>query len=645
MDYFPYEKYRPMQKDFIEITNAETALGNNMVLEAPTGFGKTACVLSAVLPVAEEQNKKIVYLCRTHKQMDRVIEELKLISKNRHVSALSLRGRREMCLSPLVLNNVGDSSSSMYVCRLLRKMKRCTHYNNTRELEDKAYELEVLFSQGPVFGTEIKEACESLSFCPYEVSKAIMKNTQVVACSYMYLFHPDIRDGFLEALGVTLDDLIVVMDEAHNLPGLAIDLGSSRMSLTSLRNAIKEAREHREEDIAQFLEIARQGLVSLDAKYNLECGDEARVGAPELLSYFFGSRRTVLKEHTMPEIEEFVGYMIKQGEEIQKEKLKHGKPPQSHVHSCATFLHNWMEMRGRRDFCYVLVRYMTKAETQSARLEIVDLDPRNITTQVTDNCHSVIAMSGTLSPLSAYAETIGLRTYQAKSFPSPFQSKNVLAMGVRGVTTKGSHRSLDMYRKIASKAAEVVNSTPGNIGVFAPSYEVLKGVLSGGFAQIVSKPLFTESRELTSRDNDELIAQFKAEATGNGAVLLGVLGGRNAEGQDYPGDEMNCVVLLGIPYARPTSRINAQIEYYSDAFPGKGKYYGYFLPAHRKLNQGAGRAHRKLDDRAAIVFLDYRVLQPFVKRDISPWIKGGMRPVDDRADLLGSMISAFFSVR
>ncbi|HOP08843.1 MAG TPA: helicase C-terminal domain-containing protein, partial [Candidatus Methanofastidiosa archaeon] len=229
-----------------------------------------------------------------------------------------------------------------------------------------------------------------------------------------------------------------------------------------------------------------------------------------------------------------------------------------------------------------------------------------------------------------------------KAFPSPFQRENIKVLAVRGVTTKGNQRGLEMYRKIASKAAEVVKSTPKNVGIFAPSYEVLDGLMSAGFKYIIDRPLYIESRGASSEDNDVLIREFKDHESHGGAVLLGVLGGRNAEGQDYPGDEMNCVVVIGVPYARPTSRVKAKIDYYKKVFPNKGKYYGYFLPAHRKLNQGAGRAHRKLQDKAAIVFLDYRVLQPFVKNDLSEWIKRSIEIVDDRAGLISEKLKSFF---
>jgi len=212
----------------------------------------------------------------------------------------------------------------------------------------------------------------------------------------------------------------------------------------------------------------------------------------------------------------------------------------------------------------------------------------------------------------------------------------------KGVTTKGNFRSQEMYRKLALRTCEVVENTPKNVGVFTASYEVLNGLLSGGFKLISPKPVFCERREYTSRQNDELVKAFKASSKEGGAVLLGVMGGRNAEGEDFPGDQMNAVVLVGVPYAQPTARVEAQVQYYTKAFPAKGRYYGYYLPAHRKLSQGAGRAHRMLTDKAAIVFLDERVIKPFVRKDIAQWIRNEMRVVKNQDDVLGRVVHLFF---
>ena len=55
-----------------------------------------------------------------------------------------------------------------------------------------------------------------------------------------------------------------------------------------------------------------------------------------------------------------------------------------------------------------------------------------------------------------------------------------------------------------------------------------------------------------------------------GGVLLGVCGGRNSEGEDYPGDYMNSVIIAGFPYQLPTPLLKAKIKYYNRVFEGQG---------------------------------------------------------------------------
>jgi len=82
---------------------------------------------------------------------------------------------------------------------------------------------------------------------------------------------------------------------------------------------------------------------------------------------------------------------------------------------------------------------------------------------------------------------------------------------------------------------------------------------------------------LSASKNAALIKAFKARATPphSGAVLLGVCGGRNSEGEDYPGNYMNSVIIAGLPYHMPTPRVKAKISYYDRVFNRQGWVFAY----------------------------------------------------------------------
>ena len=203
-------------------------------------------------------------------------------------------------------------------------------------------------------------------------------------------------------------------------------------------------------------------------------------------------------------------------------------------------------------------------------------------------------------------------------------------------------RTSSMYEKIVRRITEICKATPHNVGVFVPSYAVLQSLLTAGFETLLERKLFTEKQGLSSSENDSLVKAFKANAN-DGAVLLGVLGGRNSEGEDYPGREMETVVVVGVPYAKPNPREKERIEYFEQQFPTKGRLYGYHLPAMRSASQAAGRSIRTLEDRGAIVFLDNRYASPYCYRLLPSWIVENLKRVDDVDGLLYTHLNAFYS--
>ncbi len=96
LTYFPYSKLRPHQDKLILLSNKAIKKGLNAIIEAPTGIGKTLGVLAGILNELLTQNLKLMYVCRTHTQMTRVIEELRaIIAKKRRSNQRNLSLEKE----------------------------------------------------------------------------------------------------------------------------------------------------------------------------------------------------------------------------------------------------------------------------------------------------------------------------------------------------------------------------------------------------------------------------------------------------------------------------------------------------------------------------------------------------------------------
>ncbi|MEM2866070.1 MAG: helicase C-terminal domain-containing protein [Candidatus Hadarchaeales archaeon] len=608
---FPYREIREPQLELMVAVRRAMGESTPLVAEGPTGMGKTVALLCGLLSSPELEGVKVVYCSRTHGQLDRVVEELRTLSSRLDAPGMSLRGRREMCLHPLLRRFTSGAGEAAHLCTVLRKEGRCQFFDR---LERKGEELVSEFSGDQVTAGELLARCKEEGLCPYEISRGLMPEMRVVACSYLYLLDPSIRPPFLKGLGAGLPELAVVFDEAHNLPELAVELASERLVLGSLLQGEREASELEDGEAEEFCSVMEEVLGELSR--GLREGEERVLEGGELEEEM---RRRLGGAREAGE------HLLEAGERMVLLRLREGRAPRSHLRAVGRFLLWVAETAGRKEF----LRIVSVRGDGTPVLEVQALDPRFLTLPVFERARAVVCTSGTLSPLEAYADVVGLPSSLKLRCSSPFPPGNVLALVVRGVTTREQSRGPGMYRRMVKAILEVEAATPGNVGVFTASYEVLEGLLKEGLEEGLSKPLLVEERESSSEENDRKIREFKSCAERGGAVLLGVMGGRNAEGGDYPGHQMDSVVAVGIPYAPPSKRLERTVEYWEDQFPGLGRRYGYYLPAHRRLAQAAGRAHRLLSDRAAIVFLDERVFSPFVRGSLPGWMAERLRRVEE----------------
>jgi DNA excision repair protein ERCC-2 len=630
--YFPYDTVRPQQDQFIETVFNAVRERRSVLIEGSNGLGKTISALSACLPTAVEKNLKILYVARTHRQHDRVIEELRAVFRKYSVTGISLRGRNEMCLNTFTSRGNFDAKSLMEACELLKARGRCPYYKNADEQTYEYLQLQQQIATRPYKASEIQRVCRKREVCPYELAKASLSDIKVIALSYLYVFDPVIRAAFLKNLDTPLQKIILIVDEAHNLPETAIDISSSTLSLFVLKQAELEAQRFGNKDIEAFVNFFRSEIEKMTEAIGKE-----EIISPETIIEIIQKQGSVAKPR------EFFEHLHEVGVSVRKSLLAEGKNPRSYIHGMSEFLLRWLETLGDESFVHVISKYYNREGAKTAKLEIVALDPSKITASVFANTYSNIVMSGTLQPLEAYARITRLPENTVQCIvPSPFPKEHVLSIVCLGISTAMEKRTPDMYQTIIKRIDEVVENTPANTGVFAASFEVLNSLIAEGLESRLSKPLFHERRGMTSKANEKLVAEFKECGEKDGAVFLGVQGGRTSEGVDFPGNQMNSVLIVGVPYAEPTPRVKAQITYYEKCFPTLGREYGYVLPAMKKASQAAGRPIRTLEDRGAIVFLDYRFATSYCHRFLPSWLTCEMKRLPFADNVLAEEVRRFF---
>lgn len=610
---FPYE-YRQYQEAILGLIDNAIESKGHLILESGTGSGKTICVLTATLDYAIKNDKAVLYLTRTNSQQRQVIFELRQINgklkPEQRIFGIGVQGRSKTCLiakeDPELLKGTPEELSNL--CNKRKKMtgsegstnskSTCKFYENFCKKDRQALKRWIMSDLPTVEG--IVKRCDEEKLCPYEFIKSIIRSAHLVTTPYVYFFNSFIRGRLFEWMGRDITDTIVIVDEAHNLPDYAREINSAELSIATLELAKKEALEFGSLksseglSIIEFLEKLKDIILSIKNEYLTQEDGDSLVPPHELVSEIMHSFSL-----TSEKLKALVNDLIIHGTIIKDVKLRNDALPRSYIHSVGAFLSFWIEHD--EDTHVKLVQ-----GGKIPRLEIYCLEPSLAASPLLKS-HASIHMSGTLKPLNEYRDSIGLpETSILSSFPSPFPKENRAIFYVRDVTTRYDDlmREDKLIQKMEAYVSKISVAFDKNIAVFFPSFRLMNRFLLDGFQGDLKKICYIEEQGLSQPELMAIVERFKNTDDGS-SVLLSVVGGRVSEGMDFPDEELEIAILVGIPYPKPTARQKA-LQVYYDMKYGMGWEYAVKAPTVRKLLQSIGRLIRNEDDMGVAIILDKR---------------------------------------
>lgn len=582
---FPY-KFREYQKEFLDfiISNVDK---KNLVLNAVTGFGKTPLILSALLPKAVEEGRKIIWIVRTGNEIDRPIEELKkIVEKNGvNVFGFSFRGKKDMCL---LIKDIGirgriDYEDAKYICDIHKS--GCIYYKNLPEKVFYQFKEPKLYSQ-------VLSECKSLGVCPYYFQLKILSQATVVSLSYNYILNESIR--WIVDYGLRLRKSFLVVDEAHNLQNVCMSLNSDHVTEKSIERALKEAKTFYPKggEVIDFLKNFLN-ILRLEGK---------RIEEDKEFDF-----KKFVQDFGYEKLLDLIKRIHRLGSMVRMDRFRKNRVPRSSLYHLSEFLKKCVENMNVDGVAFILSR----DKKDKVRLEMIDMRVNEFLSKVWSVSYRSIFCSGTLNPIDDFAKVIGLENYVGQSFPSIFSEKNAYTLITSYLTTKGEELEEDMARAYLNSIDAFIKNVNENLAVYASSYRILEKLLKVGLEKIVSengRRLFLEQEGMSGKKSRELLDSFKkcAKSERKG-VLCATAFGRFAEGVDFPGKELEGIFLVGIPFERLNTKTKLYIKYFQKVYGKReGKYYAYILPALKRASQALGRALRSKEDRALFVLGDRR---------------------------------------
>ncbi len=576
---FRHEKFRKHQDKLIEDVQKALEEKATLLAHAPTGLGKTDAVISPALKHAVNTGKVVLFLTPKISQHAIALDVVRGINEKHGMAlkAVDIIGRRYSCIHPSLSGL--DQDSFYTLCEHFRKEELCPFHRNavgyTKEESVAAdgFVKEALKRFSAPSYKDMMEFGKEYNLCPYELMLKAAKDAHLIIADYYHFFIPSVRDVLLKKLHRRIDELIVIVDEAHNLPNRITSYLSRSVNLFMLKALDRELEMVGGDKLKLNKALEEIASIYLKGKESRK-GEEVLVPKHVLDLFLREGERT----------DDLLTYLYEAGESYVEAT---NKP--SIAIKVAKFIEQWQEDGAD------VIRVLKKTQRTIA-LSRKSLDP-SLLTDILNNVDSAVLMSGTLTPLEMYVDILGIKKPITRMYQSPFPPENKLNIIVKGLTSRYVKRTEEMFEAYAKKITELYYASPGGVVVFFPSFEFLERTRK----YIDVTPLLIQKPSASPTENVELINNFRR---GKG-LLLGVQGGSLSEGVNLAKGEIKVLIIAGLALNDMTLETKALIDYYEKKFK-KGWDYAYIYPAITKALQAAGRAIRKENDKAAIIYMDDR---------------------------------------
>ncbi|KAF4139457.1 Helicase C-terminal domain [Phytophthora infestans] len=634
---------------------------------------------------------KIIYCSRTHSQISQFVREIRKTAFADHIRVVSLGSRKNLCTNPKVTKL---SSDLRMTDKCLDMMQSGKTKNGKKVAKCPFYEKELLghykdYALAHVQDIEdLHTLGDEMSICSYYGTRESIPLAQIVTVPYSMLLSKDTR----ETLGIALEDNIVIFDEAHNIID-AIN-NTYKVEITSKQLVVarrtlwsyfskyeKRFKGKNAFYIKQLLSILesltkflRQLSKSVGKATSTGENEDGALGAQMMTinDFLFSAR---IDHFNMFKILEYLG----ESGLVKKlmgfvDSTSTGSPAAAPPAAATDDSDEGFESRHISPLRTVeaLLKALTSAggdgrilaqphhasKGVEGLIRFILLNPAIHFQEIVNKSRSVILAGGTMQPVSQVIDqlfsSIPREHIDLFSCGHVIPPENLLGFSLASgpsqkhleftYSQRGDMEALDELGRILLNLLRIV---PGGIVVFFPSYRfeesaVRRWQATKQYEQIqAKKAIFSEPKK--SDELAEVLMQYSAACSrsGNGAVLLSVVGGKMSEGINFSDELARCVVMVGMPY--PNARDAELVEkmaFLDKITPGSGRQF-YESLCMKAVNQSIGRSIRHQKDYSTILLVDCRYSSPAVRSRLPEWIQTRVQPPTSFGQVYSQLVQFF----
>ncbi len=572
---FPFPQMRAGQEKLCEKTSETLASGRALMVEAPTGIGKTVSVLFAAAKRQAVHDLRIAYLTAKTTGHDAVRKAVTDLDRaGVPLCALALSARDRVCF--------GDGTGGP--CDVATCPFAQTHFDHRQAAMTEALDKRWIGIDA------LRKLAEKHRVCPSALALDLAPWVDVIVGDYNYAFDPSVR---LQCL--TNDagsEVALLVDEAHNLPSRARAMFSAEISgpkLNQLKRALGKALPACTEALEKILTLLRKNAPREDRRQaipleRLPKGLRGAVGA--FLSHadaFLSRGDSALFDEPLLEVYFDLSAFV---------RLFELGNAQSHA--------LYLERRG-------------PPRRQSLHLRWLCLDPAPLLQKVYTETGPVILFSATLSPRVYFERMLGFGSHASHvRLDSPFPQEHLRVLIHPGIATTYRRRA-ESYADIATLLVRFATSRRGHYLAFFSSYDYLREVeekLYDFDFSLSGLRLLTQAPDMTLEERAAFIRTFEKPSSPRARKsLLGLalLGGVFGEGVDLVGENLIGVAVVGVGLPQVGFENDLIKERFaSEENDSQGFDFAYTYPGFSRVLQAVGRLQRTETDRGVALLLDER---------------------------------------